>query len=63
MKDFMIILVGNQLAQCACNCRLLTSVKVQFAIYFLTAINKQLQISIIIGTLSQDAKEKKDGHC
>ena len=61
MEDFMIILVGDQLAQCACNCRLRTSVKVQFAIYFLTAINKQLQIAIIIGTLRQTPKRKKTG--
>ena len=53
------ILVGDQLDQCACNCRLLTSVKVQVAIYFLTAINKQLQIAIIIGTLRQTPKRKK----
>ena len=55
----MIILVSDQLAQCACNCRLLTSVKVQVAIYFLTAINKQLQIAFIIGTLRQTPKRKK----
>ena len=55
----MIILVGDQLAQCVCNCRLLTSVKVQIAIYFLTTINKQLQIAIIIGTLRQTPRRKK----
>ena len=44
----MIILAGDQLALCACNCCLLTSVKVQVTIYFLTAINKQLQIAIIM---------------
>ena len=55
----MIILVGDQLAQCACNCRLLTPVKVQIGIYFLTAINKQLQIAIILGTLRQMPKRKK----
>ena len=57
----MIILVGDQLAQCACNCRLLTSVKVPVAIYFLMAINKQLQIAIIIGALRQTQKKKKTG--
>ena len=62
MEDFMAIIVSGQLAQCACNCRLLTSVKVQVAIYFLTAINRQLQIAIIIGTLRQTPKRKKDGH-
>ena len=55
----MIIHAGDKLAQCACNCPLLTSVKVQDAIYFLTAINKQLQIAIIIGTLRQTPKRKK----
>ena len=55
----MIIRVSDQLAQCACNCRLLTSVKVQVAIYFLTTINKQLQIAFIIGTLIQMPKRKK----
>ena len=55
----MIILVSDQLAQCACNCCLLTSVKVQVAIYFLTAINKQLQIAFIKGTLRQTPKTEK----
>ena len=48
----MIILVGDQLAQCACNCCLLTSVKVQVTISFLTAIKKQLQIAIIMNEFS-----------
>ena len=58
MEDFMIILVGDQLAQCACNCRLLTSVKVQVAIYFLTAIDSNYNRNT-----ETKAKEKKDGHC